>query len=465
VTDSRFHVIVAGGGLAGLASALFLARRGHRVTLLERDRQPPAGGPDEVFSAWSRPGVPQARQPHNFLGRSVRVLRDEAPDLLDALVAKGALVIPLDLGEGAGDAMLCARRPLYESVVRQAVEAERTIAVRAGEAVTDLVIRRGEAPIVTGVITDAGQVIGADLVVDAAGRRSPLPGLLQAHGARPAVTTTQQCGLMYISRYYRLRPRCVYPQLDSPVIAVLGWARSMAFPADNGTFALLATIAAIDPLRRQLSTERGFEAFHAAVPAIAAWAKAGEPISKPRAMARIANRYRRLADANGPIAGGLVMLGDSALHTNPTAGRGVSIAFAHAQHLAATIGQATQPIHYVAAFDDWTHANIGAWYGPQAHADKALASRMEAAVHGEPAPPPEPAERLRLAIFQAARTSSEVAPPLRRMIHMVALPAEVLGSQQVMARLSNLLAAYPELAAPADGPDRAQFAAPEPRTS
>jgi hypothetical protein len=47
-------------------------------------------------------------------------------------------------------------------------------------------------------------------------------------------------------------------------MAFLSWARSMAFPADNGAFALLATIAAIDPLRRQLSTERGFEAFHAA---------------------------------------------------------------------------------------------------------------------------------------------------------------------------------------------------------
>jgi hypothetical protein len=124
---------------------LFLARRGHRVTLLERDRQPPVDGPDEVFSVWSRPGVPQARQPHNFLGRSVRVRREEAPDLLETLIAHGALVIPMELGEGAGDAMLCARRPLYESAVRQAVEAECTIAVRVGEAVTDLVIRAAKS--------------------------------------------------------------------------------------------------------------------------------------------------------------------------------------------------------------------------------------------------------------------------------------------------------------------------------
>ena len=54
---------------------------------------------------------------------------------------------------------------------------------------------------------------------------------------------------------------------------------------------------------------------------------------------------------------------------------------------------------------------------------------------------------------------------LAGLASMVALPAEVLGNQEIMAKLSNLLAAHPELAAPADGPDRAQFAAPESGTS
>ena len=142
---------------------------------------------------------------------------------------------------------------------------------------------------------------------------------------------------MYISRYYRLRPGRHYPRLDTPIMAVLDWARAIAFPADNGTFALLATITAQDPLRRTLCTGDGFGRFHAAVPVIAPWIHAGQPISKLRAMTRLENRYRRLVDADGPIAGGVVLLGDSALHTNPTAGRGVSLAFAQAQHLATTL--------------------------------------------------------------------------------------------------------------------------------
>jgi 2-polyprenyl-6-methoxyphenol hydroxylase-like FAD-dependent oxidoreductase len=128
-----------------------------------------------------------------------------------------------------------------------------------------------------------------------------------------------------------------------PILAFIGWARSMAFLGDNGTFALLATIAAGDPLRRRLTTEAGFRRFHSAVPVIRPWLAAGEPISPIRVMARLENSYRRLADGDGPVAGGMVLLGDSCLHTNPTAGRGVSLAFAQAEHLALTIGGATDP--------------------------------------------------------------------------------------------------------------------------
>jgi len=242
-------------------------------------------------------------------------------------------------------------------------------------------------------------------------------------------------------------------------MAVLDWARALASPADNGTFALLATITAHDPLRRTLCTDDGFGRFHSAVPLTAPWIRAGQPISKLRAMTRLENRYRRLVDADGPIAGGIVLLGDSALHTNPTAGRGVSLAFTQAQHLATTLGQAADPVSYTAAFDAWTAANIGVWFQPQAQADASLARRMQAAVDGKPSPPPDPAERLRLAIFSAARTDTPVALALRRMIHLVSLPEDVIGNETVRTQLHALLAARPELTAWAAGPGREEITA------
>ncbi len=92
----------------------------------------------------SAPAGPSRRAPgtasSQLLARSVRVLRDQAPDVLESL---GTLKIPVDLGDGPADAMLCSRRPVYEAVVRQALTAEPTVSVQAGTTVTDLVVRPG----------------------------------------------------------------------------------------------------------------------------------------------------------------------------------------------------------------------------------------------------------------------------------------------------------------------------------
>ena len=39
------------------------------------------------------------------------------------------LKIPVDLGDGPADALLCSRRPVYEAVVRQALTAEPIVTV------------------------------------------------------------------------------------------------------------------------------------------------------------------------------------------------------------------------------------------------------------------------------------------------------------------------------------------------
>lgn len=119
------------------------------------------------------------------------------------------LKIPVDLGDGPADALLCSRRPVYEAVVRQALTAEPIVTVRAGTTVTDLVVRPGQVPVVEGVVTGAGETIRAGLVVDAAGRRSRLSAMLEAHGARPAPATKQGCPLMYISH----GPACLHSRL------------------------------------------------------------------------------------------------------------------------------------------------------------------------------------------------------------------------------------------------------------
>src|SRR3954452_9540809 len=94
------HVVVVGGGIGGLGTALALGRAGHRVTVLERDVLPTIEDPDEAF-AQQRRGAPQVHQTPGFLARWQVVLRERFPDVFDVLMAAGCTTMstPATRGE------------------------------------------------------------------------------------------------------------------------------------------------------------------------------------------------------------------------------------------------------------------------------------------------------------------------------------------------------------------------------
>jgi glycine/D-amino acid oxidase-like deaminating enzyme len=77
------NVVVIGGGLVGLSTAMLLARDGHHVTVLERDPAPPPA-PADAWRDWERRGVNQFRLPHAFLPRFRQLLDAELPDVPSA---------------------------------------------------------------------------------------------------------------------------------------------------------------------------------------------------------------------------------------------------------------------------------------------------------------------------------------------------------------------------------------------
>jgi 2-polyprenyl-6-methoxyphenol hydroxylase-like FAD-dependent oxidoreductase len=460
------RVVVVGAGLGGLAGAVFLARRGHEVVVLERDEQSPSGVAEQDFGGWRRPGVPQARLPHRFLGLACKVLTDEAPDVIEQLLARGVLRADLSVGGRGADPdddvfTMCARRLVYESVVRHMAEHEHHVQILAGVAADGLTVRVDDAiPIVVGVRTGAGEVVDADVVVDSTGRRSPVPRWFGEIGLDAPPTTTQECGFQYFSRFYRLRDGTTFPTTEWPISARLDYVTALAFPGDNRTFSLALALFVEDPCRRALREPATFDRVLSAFDVTAPWIDVGKPITEVHTMARIENRWRRLVDETGrPLVGGLVLVGDSSMHTNPTFGRGVSLAFAQAQRIAATLGDASEdPAGYVAQFEKWTAQHLRAWFDSQVAGDAAQLERFTAALRGEePAPSTDPGNRFFGALFALAPHDDVVARCLARLSNLLVTPAELSKDADLTARVTNYLDTHDVIGTKSQGPTRAEF--------
>lgn len=341
---ASLRVAVLGAGVGGLATALALARAGHRITLVERDELPVGEAPESVN--WSRRGIPHFLQAHAFTSRARKELKDGFPDVFDALIDAGADDIDLTrklVGQRLpGDEdlrILGVRRPLIEWALRRAAVAEPDIELRASTAVLGLLGLEGEVPHVTGVRTSGGD-IDADLVIDALGRRSPTADWIRGLGGTPMAEQSTDCGVIYYTRYYRVRPGQSLP--DGPWLPTprgdLGYGLYSTFPGDNGTFAGLIAIPPGDNELKVLRHAAAFDAATAQLPALWSWVNPDTsiPFTDVLPMGSLQNTLRTPLGGRPPTVG-LISIGDALCHTDPVFALGLSFAIIEARELAAAI--------------------------------------------------------------------------------------------------------------------------------
>jgi flavin-dependent dehydrogenase len=459
------RLLVLGGGLAGLATALFLARRGQQVDLLERDRSAVPTGV-RAAGGWHRETVPQSTHSHAFLARSRQLLAAEAPDVLDGLLRAGVREIPLRpprtlLPTGWPDpdlVGLAARRPVVEWVLRRAVERERGVRVHPGAEVTGLAESSGR---ITGVHVDGG-VVDADLVVDAAGRRSPVPGWLAAKG-RPVPERNAQCGLTYYTRFWVLHRTGDPGELNCGTTAGGSFDRFAChvFPADNGTFSVTYAVPSDDADLAELRSTAGFDAATGCIPAISRWTDGAVavPISGVTAMSGLENRLRMLAPSGVPVLPGLLAVGDSACTTDPAHSRGATLALESAlacaravlehgpdQGDAAAAAAAAQQETLAAWFDDSVAQVDARWarWAPERHVANGAPLAADTVSHAD--------------VALGAQRDPRVWAEFTALRHLLRRPDQVLADSDIVSRVRAVLDS-PWRPDPVECPGREELAA------
>ncbi|MFI8100408.1 FAD-dependent oxidoreductase [Streptomyces sp. NPDC086023] len=457
------HFLVIGGGIGGMATALLAARHGHTAEVFEQAERAPGADLDGDFFGWHRPGVPQANQPHVLLGAARTLLRTELPDVYAEMLRLGARERhELDWFEERPPArpgdddlvMVQARRIVLESALASALRAEPRVTRHFGTPVTGLLTRPAagaQPPRVTGVRTADGRSEG-DLVVDTAGRRGAVDRWLAESGCRPGRTEQHRTGIAYFGRWYRLPGGT----LDGPArpwsVAGGSFAGCAVFPSDNGMFAVTLFVHTSDPTRAALRDPAVFEAAARTFAPGAAWLALGaEPLSDVLAMAGLDNRWSAPADERGPVASGLVPVGDALTHTNPTLAQGVSLALWAARRVAATAHEDPGGARFAAGYRAWAVRTLRPWFDLQVAADDSTGDRLasRAARTG--------AARESAALFDCALDDPEVMRVRARVRHLAESPERAYADPAVRRRVADWLAARPGYVPNQAGPDRDEW--------
>jgi 2-polyprenyl-6-methoxyphenol hydroxylase-like FAD-dependent oxidoreductase len=381
------HAIVIGASLGGLCAARVLSDVCERVTVYERDELP--DGPV------NRTAVPQGRHVHLLMARGAQEFENQFPGLLDDMVADGVPILenrPDCIHFGAAGHVLgtahrlqdeftayVPSRPMLEWQIRRRVLAiENVDVVHATVVEPTYDAARGR---VTGVLLDTDGVVPADLVVDAAGRGTRLPGWLQKWGyARPHEETVD-VGIAYASQRVQ-----VPDGLLAEKVVVAGASREQPLGVgmllyEDGVWNVTTFgVAKAEPPQNfaqicALADE--------ILPAhVSSALRRGTPLDETAFHKYPTSRWRRY-DKLARFPGGIFPFGDAVASFNPTFGQGMTMTAIQAANLRTVIesgerdvaaplakatAKTTYPVWTMTAIGDLTLHNatgdMPRWYQP-----------------------------------------------------------------------------------------------------
>ncbi len=346
--------VVIGASVAGLCAAEALSQSFDRVIIVEKD----VITEDTTY----RKGVPQGRHVHAVLARGQMNLERLFPGLGAWAISQGAVCA--NIGEEGAWHLLGAFRPRYRSAlaplgisrpllergIRHFALKNPKITLRCGLVLTAY-LTDGARARVRGVRCRLGgeegaeQEIAASLVVDASGRGSKTPRMLEALGLPVPEETVVTSKAAYASCVVRLAPDpartwsfCYVQPSPGPGGGTRG---AIIAPMEDGlSMATLIGMAGDAPPTDEL----GFLEFARSLPTpvIADALAAAMPAGPIHGYAKAENRLRHY-DRLPRHLDGLVLMGDAVYALNPVYGQGMTVASMAALALGEMVARRTGP--------------------------------------------------------------------------------------------------------------------------
>jgi 2-polyprenyl-6-methoxyphenol hydroxylase-like FAD-dependent oxidoreductase len=449
---------------------MLLAERGLEVVVLDREGPAPTD-PEKAWESWEKRSVGQFRLVHFMQPGGRALIEEHLPSVFDELQALGALRFnPAEaaarrLPDGANhdldlsmfETLTTCRRPLIDLAFTAAALKTPGVDIRYGCPAAELV--RGTeviagVPHVTGVRTLSGEVIDARVVVDAAGRRSPLSSMIEALGGRAPLEHAYEAGFVYNTQYYR---GSELPEVRDDLLSAVGSFSVLSIPGDNGWWSVTLYHSPRDKMMRKVRDPKTFARVVQSLPNHAHWSD-GEPQGDVYSMAATANTTREFVVDGVPCATGVVPLGDAWGFTNPSIGRGITLGQMHVVDVAPAIAQHLDDPRVLAT--EWerrTADRPAQFHASTVDFDRVRAPEVEALMQGleDPSDPNDPQVAGARAFGSAAHYDPQVLKWFQEVTACFALPNDVLARDGAFERVIDVALANPPYATP--GPNRAEL--------
>lgn len=454
----RERIAIIGAGIAGLGTAMALARADRDIIVIDRDAPPPESL-ETAFETWDRKGVTQLRHSHVFLGCLVSLLRKKHPRLHTMLREAGAREIgfadalpPLlrpgyQRDENDIDlAFLFSRRTTLEHVMRSYVETLPGVTFATGARVRSLLTSRAaDKTTVVGVVVERDNAepedLNADIIIDACGRNTLLVDFLRQAGI-PVDEEKSPAGILYFTRHYRLKPGQEEPPRDTlPGAGDLGYIKFGVFAADNRHFSITLAVPEIEEKLRAAAVDpQIFDTICNRIPGMARWVDPAraEPVTKVFGMGNLYNVWRHFIKQGEPVVLNFFAVGDAAIRTNPLYGRGCSSAVMHA-HILGDVLEGTSDARLRAIeFDRRGRKALRPFWDAIVKQDLGAIRRA----HNEQKPGYKPRWRARLvksfaedAVGPATRSNVAVYRAIMKGFHMLDTPTAWLTQPVIVLRV------------------------------